>query len=388
MRRQKCGIMCLLLTIILVLPTAGKAFIFGQETKGIKIDVGEHTNLNIRFRIQPRLDLGDLTKNRDGSKYDSESDLYIRRARLEFDGYLFKNLKYVVHLSGDNWGKAGHDDEIELFYAYIDYRFFNELSFRAGKAKLPYSRVSLTSSAKQLLIERPVSTGAARKVFDDYFQPNLLVHGKFLKGLIDYNLACGDGWEEGKALRTDNTVRAADPLFVGRVELSLPGWVESKKSDAHLGEGRHLTLGVHYAIQNAIEYEENVYKEDRSLLGLDLSGHWKGITGQFEYNAWEIDFSDSAKKSQKPKGWYIQAGYFIKGINLEPAARYEEYDQDSSISDKKEKVWTVGANWYLKGHSLKISANWSHTKFEKEANGRLEKDDEKDTFQLQAQFYF
>ena len=388
MRQQKCGIMCLLLTMILALPTAGNAFIFGQETKGIKIDMGEYTNLNIRFRIQPRLDFGDLTKNRDGSQYDSESDFYIRRARLEFEGHLFKNLKYAVHLSADKWDKAGQDEEVELFYAYLDYSFFNALSLRAGKAKLPYSRVSLASSSKQLLIERPVSTEAAKKVFDDYYQPNLRVHGRFLKGLIAYDFAYGDGWEEGKTLRSGNTVRAADPLFVGRVELSPPGWIESKKSDAHLGEGRHLTLGMHYAIQNAIEYRENVFEEDRSLFGFDLSGHWKGITGQFEYNEWEIDFSDSAKKSQKPEGWYIQAGYFIKGINLEPTARYEVYDQDTNTSEKKEKVWTVGTNWYAKGHSLKISANWVHSKFESQAQGRLNRDKKRDIFQIQAQFYF
>ena len=131
-----------------------------------------------------------------------------------------------------------------------------------------------------------------------------------------------------------------------------------------------------------------VWLEDRNLFGFDLSGHWKGITGQFEYNAWEIDFSESGQKSQKPEGWYIQAGYFIKGINLEPAVRYEEYDQDPNLNDKKEKAWTVGANWYLKGHSLKISANRIHTKFEKEANGMLEKDDGKDNFQLQVQIHF
>lgn len=244
-------------------------FLLGEETKGVTITVAEHTNLTIRVRLQPRLDFGDLTISRGGSRYESESDLYLRRARLEFGGDLIKNLTYAFHLSGDKWQQKGHDDEIEIFYAYLDYKFFNELSVRFGKAKLPYSRISIMSSARLLLLENPVSTESAKNVFDEHQQPQLLLHGKFLEGILAYYLAAGDGWEEGKTLRAGNTVHTAGPLFVGRIELSPPGWIEEKKTDAHLGKGRHLSLGLHYAIQDSIEYKENTFEEDRYLFGFD-----------------------------------------------------------------------------------------------------------------------
>jgi len=374
-------------------PAAAEGFVLGEETKGATISIAEHTNLTIRFILQSRLDFGDLTTSRDARRYESESDFYLRAVRLQFEGSLIKNLTYAVHLSADKWQQKGHDDEVELFYAFVDYKFLDELSARAGKAKLPYSRISLTSIGKQLLLDRPVSTEAAKRVFDKYLQPYFLLHGRFLRGILAYNLAVADGWEEGKTLRVGNSVHKANPLLVGRIELSPPGWIEEKKSDAHLGRARHLTLGVHYAIQNSIEYRENIFEEDRDLFGFDLSGHWKGITAQFEYNQWKEDFTDPTQRSKEPRGWYLQAGYFINtvkgiGINLEPVARYEEYDQDSNASDKKEKVWTVGANWYAKGHSLKIGANWAHTSFERQATGRLARDNKKDVFQLQVQLYF
>jgi len=383
----------LLLVPLMSSPAAAEGFVLGEETKGATISIAEHTNLTIRFILQPRMDLGDLTTSRDGRRYESETDFYVRAVRLQFEGSLIKNLTYAVHLSADKWQQKGHDDEVELFYAFLDYKFLDELSARAGKAKLPYSRISLTSIGKQLLLERPVSTEAAKKVFDKYLQPYFLLHGRFLGGILAYNLAVADGWEEGKTLRVGNTVHTAHPLFVGRIELSPPGWIEEKKSDAHLGRARHLTLGVHYATQDSIEYRENTFEEDRDLFGFDLSGHWKGITAQFEYNQWREDFTDPAKRSKEPRGWYLQAGYFINtvkgiGINLEPVARYEEYDQDSNASDKKEKMWTVGANWYAKGHSLKVGANWAHTSFERQATGRLARDNKKDVFQLQIQLYF
>ena len=378
----------LFLIFVISSPVMAQGFVLGDETKGVTISKAEDESLAIRFRLQPRLDFGDLIKSRDGRSYGSESDLYIRRARLESSGNMTKDLKYAVVLSGDKWGKAGHDDKIKLFYAYLDYKLLDTVSVRAGKAKLPYSRVSLSSSSKQLLIERPVSTEAAKKVFDDYYQPNLLLHGKLLEGALVYNLAYGDGWEEDKTLRTGNNVYKAGPLLVGRAELSPPGWMEKKKSDAHLGKGKHLTLGLHYAMQDSIQHNENTFGEDRDLFGFDLSGHWQGITAQFEYNQWQEEYSEPGKGGKEPKGWYLQAGYFINGINLEPAARYEKYDQDSSGNGKTEKVWAVGANWYAKGHSLKISANWVHTKFDRQASGWLAGDDKKDVFQLQAQLYF
>jgi phosphate-selective porin OprO/OprP len=278
----------LLFILLYASPVIAQEFLLGEETKGVKISAAENTNLTIRFRLQPRVDFGDLTKHQDGSRYKSESDQYMRRARLELSGHMIENLRYALHLSADKWGKSGHDDEIKLFYAYLDYTFCDEVIVRVGKAKLPYSRVSLSSSSKQLLIERPVSTESVKKLFDDYYQPNVLVSGRFLEGILAYYLAYGDGWEEGDTLGTGTTVHNADPLFVGRVELSLPGWIEKKKSDAHLGKGRHVTLGVNYATQRSIEYNENIFGEDRNLFGFDISGHWKSMTAQFEYNRYLI----------------------------------------------------------------------------------------------------
>ncbi|UCG64711.1 MAG: hypothetical protein JSW12_19185 [Deltaproteobacteria bacterium] len=381
---------CIGLLLIVLVPTSTTAagFMLGEETKGVTIGKAEDVTLTIRFRLQPRLDLGDLTQSRDGRSYESESDLYLRRTRLEFEGNLVKNLKYAIHLSGDKWGKAGQTDKIGLFYAYLDYKFLDTFSLRAGKANLPYSRVSLTSSSKQLLIERPVSTEAAKKLFDDFEQPNVLAHGKFRDGIVAYYFAYADGWAEGKTLRAGNTVHKAAPLWVARVELALPGWIEKGKSDSHIGKGRHLTLGLHYAAQESIQYQENAFEEDRELLGFDLSGHRKGVTAQFEYNQWKEDYAEPGKRSKEPEGWYLQAGYLMDGINLEPVVRYERYDQDANATEKTEEAWTVGANWYAKGHSLKISANWIHTEFDQQTNGWLAADDTKDVFQVQAQLYF
>ena len=366
-------------------------FSMGEETKGLKVKISDATDISFRVRLQPRLDMGDLIKSEDGKSYESEMDMYIRRIRLEIGGQLYTNLKYSLVFEADKNGKFASSgsptNEVKIQIANIDYKFDDMFAIRYGKAKLPYSRVSLTSSSKQLIIERPVSTEAAKKLFDDYYQTHLMLHGKAAEGIFAYNLAVGDGWEPNSAIGS-STVHKSDPLYIARVELALPGWIEKDKSDAHLGKDKHLVIGVNYAVQKGIEYKSSVYGEDRTLMGADISGHYEGFTAQFEYNTWKEKFTNPATKEKKPKGWYAQAGYFISGLNTEPVVRYEVYDQDSNSSDKTETTTTIGANWYGKGHSYKIGLNWVHTEYEKSASGWLANDDKKDVYQIQAQLYF
>ena len=174
------------------------------------------------------------------------------------------------------------------------------------------------------------------------------------------------------------------------MELSPPGWVEKKKSDAHLGKDRHLALGLNYAAQKGIEYNiaASDLRGEQDARWFDISGHYKGLGFQYENNRWSASSNDPAVTDVKPKGWYAQAGYFIDGLNIEPAARYEVYDQDSGSTDKKEKTSTYGINWYLKGHSLKAGLNRVTTKYAEKASGRLTNDDTKSAYQLQVQMYY
>ncbi len=390
--RTTARLIIVALMVAVMYPATGYGFLLGEPTNGVKFKKGE-SDLKVRIRLQPRLDFGEIVKNAAGSAYSTEMDLYLRRVRLEMSGHLVKGLKYNLTFDADKWSKTGHADSVNLYYAYLSYSFSPLFNLEFGKHKLPYSRVSLTSSSKQLIIERPASTEKAKKLFGPshaFYQPFFKAYGKLYDGVVSYAVGFGDGWQSGDTLYTSTTrtVETAGTLFAGRVELSPRGWIEKKKMDSHLGKGRHFALGLHYAQQHSIEYKENAYSEDRTLKGFDISAHKENITIQFEYNTWEIDSNDPAIGTKEPEGWYVQAGYYIPGYDVEPAIRYEEYDQDSNSSDKKEKITTVGANWYLMGHSMKLSFNWVHTEFDKKASGWLTDDDSTDVFQFQGQLYY
>lgn len=404
MKRKLLAAFALTAIGVLMGAPAYAQFAFGEETKGVTITSNE-SDLNIRVRMQPRFDFGDTVKNSTTGTYESQGDLYLRRLRLELGGHLMtKTIAYNLTLQADKWEQAGNTNSVKVLYSYVRWLADDAFVLTVGKEKLPYSRVSLTSSSKQLFIERPVSTEAAKKLFgssDAYYQPKFSVGGKIAEGLFAYEVALADGWQSGEVLFDHKTVDANDrsvltssPLVVARVELSPPGWAEKGKSDAHLGKGQHLTFGANIANQSGIKYQNVVagdFEEDRSLWGFDVSGHYNGFTAQFEYNKWEIDSTDTVNSfDKKPEGWYGQAGYFIEGLNIEPVARYEVYNHNSDAADKEEKIRTVGVNWYGKGHSLKVGANWVHHEFDSGVNEFTAgaKEDTKDIYQVQAQLYF
>lgn len=412
----------LMIGIVFLMLTAtayAQEFMFGEETKGLKVKISDDTDITTRIRLQPRFDMGDMATGEDKKSYESETDIYIRRIRLEFGGQLLQDLKYSLIFEADKNGKFASSsgsptNEVKIQYANIDYKFDDLFNLRFGKAKLPYSRISLTSSSKQLIVERPNSTEATKKLFDDYYQSHIVLHGKASEGIFAYNFAIGDGWEPNSTIHsgitttsydtkcetltsctttsttTDTTVKVhkSGTLYIARVEISPPGWIEKSQSDAHLGNGKHLTIGADYAAQQGIEYKGNNYEEDRTLTGFDISGHWNAITGQLEYNTWKEEYTDPSKSDKEPNGWYVQAGYFVQGPNIEPVVRYEIFDQDSNSDDKEEKTTTLGVNWYGKGHSFKVGMNWAHTEYDKNASGYLSDDDKKDVYQVQAQLYF
>lgn len=370
----------------------------GEETKGAAITTND-TDMNIRVRLQPRYDHGNIVTSRDGKTYSTESDLYLRRVRLELTGTLAaKTIKYNLTLSADKYDKAGNANALGIHTAFVEWAANPAFSIIAGKEKLPYSRVSLTSSSRRLLIENPVSTEAAKAIFgksDPYYQSKFAVKGGFLDGAIAYEAAYADGWANGDAIqtnfsRTSYTVYRSKPVYCLRAEFSPPGWVEKKKSDAHLGKDAHLTFGMNHVEQGDIEYNltTETYGESRKLLGYDLSGHYNGFTAQLEYNEWKIDTNDPRVVGLHPRGYYGQAGYYIDGLQLEPVVRYEFYNQDSKAVSKAERDYTVGVNWYRMGHSLKFGVNLVRSVYQSNASGRLTNDDKKDVFQAQAQMYY
>ncbi len=375
---------------------ADTEFLLGKETNGFEIKIDDDTNFTARFRFQPRFDIGETSTSLmsdDGKSYTPINDMYLRRVNWEFNGSLIKNFRIGIDLEANKVAKRDYTAEVVAKNIFGDYKFSDAFNLFFGKKKLPYSRVSLISSSKQLIIERPGITEDAKKIFGDseghgYYGSQIMIHGEAAEGMFKYYASITDGWQAGQTTRwTSKTVEKSGLAYIGRVEFSPPGWIEKSQSDAHLGEEIHLTLGLHYGAQGGIEYKSSSDKEDRTLIGADISFHLGGLTLQGEYESIDIAPSTAGTKNTKPNGWYAQAGYFISGIAIEPAIRYEYYNKDSEKTDDDQTTIAIGFNWYLKGHSFKIAANYVATTFGNGNSDKLAGDDNLTSFQIQSQFH-
>lgn len=376
-------------------------FTLGEETKGVNIKFNDEANMNIRVRLQPRLDFGDIGQNATTRQFYSETDFYLRRLRLETEGSLVKNLKYNLTLSADREDQnyrtrtstnsattnAADDQKFGVHYAYLDYKVADPFSVRFGQYKLPLSRISLSSSARQLIVERPFSSEDAKSLFGDYEQTELMLHGSVAGGIFKYMLAAADGSDQNRA-GTAYTNTEAELAYIGRLEFSPPGMIEKGQSDAHLGKGRHLTFGLNAGSQGGVKGNGGAIETNRELMGADISFHLGGFTAQAEYNAWKVG-ETGVLLDLEPNGWYAQLGYLIPVVNIEPVARYEVYDLDSKATTDRENTYTtVGFNWYAKGHSVKVGVNWQKSKFGSGNLGTPAQQDERDVYQVQTQIYF
>lgn len=376
-------------------------FALGEETKGVDIKFNDEANMNIRVRLQPRLDFGDIGQNTTTRQFYSETDFYLRRLRLETEGSLVKGLKYNLTLSADREDQnyrartstnsattsAADDQKFGVHYAYLDYKFANPFSVRFGQYKLPLSRISLSSSSRQLIVERPFSSEDAKGLFGDYEQTELMLHGSVAGGIFKYMLAAADGSDQNRA-GTAYTNTEAELAYIGRLEFSPPGMIEKGQSDAHLGKGRHLTFGLNAGSQGGVKGNGGAIETNRELMGADISFHLGGFTAQAEYNTWKVG-ETGVLLDLEPNGWYAQLGYLIPVANIEPVARYEVYDLDSKATTDRENTYTtVGFNWYAKGHSVKIGVNWQKSKFGSGNLGTPAQQDERDVYQVQTQIYF
>ena len=312
-----------------------------------------------KVRLQVRADLGDFAASGD-SEYRTGSDFYLRRSRLEITGRPRENVSFQLVLAGDRLGQRESSGRASLPYAFVNYRFGDAASIRAGQLKLPMIRQRWVSASRQLFIDRSLPALALGNAVGGYLAPQVSLHGKLRGGTLAYLLSLSDGLEAGDSDSrfSGAAVDQADgPALVGRLELSPAGWLEGKKRESHLGTGRHFALALNAAREGGIEIGGT--REDRLLVGGDLSYHHGGLGIQAEY----LRLYRSGGGDASPAGWYLQSGYYLSGRQLEPAIRIARYDADLPAGGDAITTCTGGLNWYADGHRLKLMLNLVHERF-------------------------
>lgn len=316
--------------------TAGynKGFFLASEDGKFLLKVGGQ--VQFRYILNLRDDSGDD---------DFEGGFQLRRTKLKFEGHIGSpKIGYSVVLANHR-----SDSNTYLEEAKLSYKIADGLTIEGGRFKSPFLREELTSSSRQLTVER--------SLFNETFTAGF-TEGVNLKweptDNVRISAMVNDGYREGedggaKDFHQDNT----DVAFASRVDIKLAGdWKQYSDMSAWSGEDFAAFIGA--AVQ--VDFDES-----RTTSGYHYDFNYT-VDGSIETNGlgifaalsgWHFDGDDNTADSTA-QGAMIQAGYMVVPDKFEPFVRLEYMRFND---DDETKLVTFGANWYLKKHDAKFTVD-------------------------------
>lgn len=293
-----------------------------------------------------RSDNSDLSNQTTASK-KVDNEFRVRRARLTASGNLNEELGYKLTASLDGPSPGSSAATVKLWDACMSYTVNDLLKVTAGQFKYDFTLEGLESTPDRAPVLRAESindiAGKLGTKGGSFRDIGVKANGSYKPALgLTYGVAVinGSGINAG-----DNN---AEKDIVGRVTVT-PVENLTAGVSGYRGKGQDETAGF--------EVKESAWALDAEYLygGLKLRGEYIAARWQ----NWDAASSSAAEgRTQKPKGWYMQASYKLPPApSIEVMGRYEEYEKDSNTADSRLKTTTMGVTYYLKGKT-RISANY------------------------------
>lgn len=284
-----------------------------------------------------------------GKYYDGFS---IKRARLDFQGHFSSQFDYRVLVdfvgqSGANGTAPTGGQLISPFLveAYVVYKPFTWLNFKAGQMIVEFSQENITQDRNLDLIERSqvVNALVARK-------------GDAANGLVD-SLGNQNGRDIGIQLNgslirvegrhlIDYYLQLLDGAGINTLDNN-----QSKDIDARLvlHPLRFLNLGGSY-YDGFDRFSGNPAKDQlRTRWGLEADLELNALSVKGEYIHGQ-DGSTNLKTgtvATRHQGWYGQAGYFFIPRHLQGIFRYDSYDSNLAKSQVNSTYYDFGLNYFF-----------------------------------------
>lgn len=278
-----------------------------------------------------------------GKYYDGFA---IKRARLDFQGHFSSKFDYrllfdFVGQSSANGTAPTGGGQISPFLvdAWISYKPFTWLQFKAGQLYAAFSQENTTQDRNLDMIERTQVVGAlvARK-------------GDAANGLVD-SLGNQNGRDIGIQL-FGNIGKLKDHYLLDYYFQVLNGAGintldnnQSKDIDARLVVHplKWINIGGSY-YDGYDRFTSNLNKDQlRTRWGTEVGlvqDRWS-VKGEY------IRGQEGVHHPTKHEGWYGQAAYFFLPKQLEGIVRYDWYDPNTAKADVKSTYYDLGLTYYF-----------------------------------------
>jgi len=334
---------------------------------------------------------------RPGLQRDDRTGFDFQRLRINFKGHVFDpDLTYFVEFRTD----AANSYDAILSWAYIDYKFADELHFRAGKFKSASTRANTTAHSQLQFISRPMVDA----VFGLGFNLGVRFWGQLFDKRLDWYLDVTNSFSEGenfgggRTISNDPAELDSNPALAFRLVWHAlgddPGKDFVSQSDIEFHDSPALDLGFHYAFnddQGDLRTTRIPFPVPRRFRtggygltstnglqinqwGLDAAFKYQGFSMIGEYIVRMVDPRRAGRRPFTPwwlmtrqgdttvqHGAYMQAGYFlpIPGVEkkLEAVARVGGI---SALANGQEGSWEYGfgVNYYpYENQNVKLQAD-------------------------------
>jgi phosphate-selective porin OprO and OprP len=333
---------------------------------------------NFQLRLGARLQARYSFFNSDQSNLGNVSEWRIRRMKLWLGGCAYnKDLTYYVQT---DFTQSTNTKFID--YAYLNYRFMDEIQVLGGQTKIPFGRQWLTSSGAQEFVDRSPVSDAFRPGYDI----GVILNGKIAQGLVNYSIGIVGGDGQG-TVRTSN-----DNAFVSRITVNPLGDMPYGEADLTPTEKPLFSVGANYFYDilqatrtgatttletNNLNFAQprnratfvsggwlnrdlNLFTISENLnintWGVDTAFKWQGIYATGEY-LWGQAEGDISGKEVRAQGYYVQAGYCIIPKTFELAMRYSWMDPNRDATNDQLTEVAGAMSYYFNKHNLKIQAD-------------------------------
>jgi hypothetical protein len=287
---------------------------------------------------------------------DDENNLgfQLRRFKLKGDGWIADpkiTFKYSVEFNRDSNAAA-------LEEAVVGYKFDSGVKLQAGRFKGPFAFDELTSSSRQMAVERS------------------LVNEQFTIGKMEgvqlelkpadttkVRLMVSDGAGGGEGGNGDFNESSADFAVTGRVDFTIGGdekgsFAKDYTSWAKDEAGINIGAAVHHEVgQTGIDGGVDLDSFTRATADVLYNSAGLSLFGAAYIETQDVA-DDSTAVEADPFGFLAQAAYNINDT-IEPFVRYEWIDTDVAGADEISVV-TAGVNYYLKKHKAKFTFDVVH----------------------------
>jgi phosphate-selective porin OprO/OprP len=368
-----------------------------------KITIGNNgfsaasADTNFVFQLHGLLQIDNRTFFNDRDNHNQpiqgNDGFILRRARPIFSGTVYKDFDFmfVPDFAGTS---------VQIFDAYLNYRYAPWLQVRSGKFKPPVGLEQLQSDPVTFFNERALPSGLAPGR-DLGFQ----LWGDVANGTLGYALGVFNGVGDGR--------NSANSDFEDHRELAARVFVQPFKTTC-LTPLQNLGFGVGGSwgnvSSNATALTSGYLTDGQQTFFTYTNGvvgngtHWRlapqayyywgpfGMLGEYTISNQRVT-KGATSATLDNTAWQVAAGWVLTGENcsytgLTPkhpfdprggqwgafqiVARYADMDIDNkafpifanpATSASEAKAWAVGLNWFL-NKDIRVNASYSHTAFE------------------------